>query len=323
LPALLWIGLVFLLIALDRPPAALMALLLGMTLPILFSRDAPPEDNLLALLLSLGAGVVAGTELVFLRDFLAGGEWYRMNTVFKFSVPAWLLLGVASGVMLPRLWLEVSRLPRGVCWLWRTILVCAVSAGLLFLPLGMPARINDRFPGARPPIGTLDGMEYMTVGKLAWPDPQHEIDLAYDYLAIRWLLDHVPGAPVLAEAPAGAYVVDGQSVTADYYRAGGLRASSFTGLPTFVGQHQYEQRAADQVSQRTQLGQEFFATTDLARTRELMSELRVGYIYVGPLERILFRPEGLAKFDALVGQGDLDLVYRNQQVTIYRALAPR
>ena len=105
----------------------------------------------------------------------------------------------------------------------------------------------------------------MTVGRLAWPDAQHEIDLAYDYLAIRWLLDHVTGTPVVAEAPAGGYMVDGQSVTADYYRAGGLRAASFTGLPTFVGQHQYEQRPGDQVGQRTQLGQEFFATTDIER----------------------------------------------------------
>jgi uncharacterized membrane protein len=318
LGVLAWIGLVLLLVALDRTTAGLMLLLLGMALPIVFARSAPPEDNLLALLLALGAGVVAGTELVFLRDFLAGGDWYRMNTLFKFSVPAWLLLGTACGVMLPRLWHELSRLPAWVAALWRSALVLAVLAGLLFLPLGVPARVQDRFPGARPPIGTLNGMDYMTVGRLAWPDANHEIDLAYDYLAIRWLLDHVTGTPVVAEAPAGGYTVDGQSVTADYYRAGGLRAASFTGLPTFVGQHQYEQRPGDQVGQRTQLGQEFFETTDIGRTRELMRQLRVGYIYVGPLERMLFQPESLRKFDTLVEQGELETAYRNQQVTIYR-----
>ena len=110
-------GLVLLLVALDRTTAALMVLLLGMALPLVFARSAPPEDNLLALLLALGAGVVAGTELVFLRDFLAGGDWYRMNTLFKFSVPAWLLLGIAYGVMLPRLWHELSQLPG---WLQRS-----------------------------------------------------------------------------------------------------------------------------------------------------------------------------------------------------------
>jgi uncharacterized membrane protein len=246
-----------------------------------------------------------------------------MNTLFKFSVPAWLLLGIACGVMLPRLWHELSRLPGWVRALWRSALVFAVLAGLLFLPLGIPARVKDRFPGARPPIGTLDGMEYMTVGRLAWPDAQHEIDLAYDYLAIRWLLDHVAGTPVVAEAPAGGYMVDGQSVTADYYRAGGLRAASFTGLPTFVGQHQYEQRPGDQVGQRTQVGQEFFATIDIERARELMRQLRVGYVYVGPLERFLFRPESLRKFDALVEQGELEPAYQNQQVTIYRVVAPQ
>jgi len=118
-------------------------------------------------------------------------------------------------------------------------------------------------------------------------------------------------------------MVDGQSVTADYYRAGGLRAASFTGLPTFVGQHQYEQRPGDQVGQRTQVGQEFFATTDMERARELMRQLRVGYVYVGPLERFLFRPESLRKFDFLVEQGELEPAYQNQQVMIYRVVAPR
>ena len=120
LVVLAWIGLVLLLVALDRTTAALMVLLLGMALPLVFARSAPPEDNLLALLLALGAGVVAGTELVFLRDFLAGGDWYRMNTLFKFSVPAWLLLGIACGVMLPRLWHELSRLPG---WVRRALAV--------------------------------------------------------------------------------------------------------------------------------------------------------------------------------------------------------
>ena len=49
----------------------------------------------------MGLSIIAGTELVYLREFLAGGDWYRMNTLFKFSVPAWLSLALAGGVMLP------------------------------------------------------------------------------------------------------------------------------------------------------------------------------------------------------------------------------
>ncbi len=75
------------------------------------------------------------------------------------------------------------------------------------------------------------------------------------------------GTPVVAEAPDGDYSVDGALVGYDYYRAGGLRVASLTGLPTFVGQHQDEQRPGDQVAERTALGQEFFGTTDIERTR--------------------------------------------------------
>jgi uncharacterized membrane protein len=193
-----------------------------------------------------------------------------------------------------------------------------LAASSVFLFFGTVSRVQDRFPGARPPLGTLDGTAYMTVGKYTWPNAKHVIDLAYDYLAIHWLLDHVSGTPVMAEAPAGSYVVDGESVGYDYYRAGGLRVASMTGFPTFVGQHQYEQRSGDQVGERTAQGQEFFITTDIARARELMRDLHVDYIYVGQLERILFRDESLRKFDVMVDMGDLEVVYQNPQVIVYR-----
>ena len=52
-----------------------------------------------------------------------------------------------------------------------------------------------------------------------------------------------------------------------------------------------------------------------------MRQLRVGYVYLGPLERLLFRPESLHKFDVLAEQGELETAYQNQQVTIYRVVA--
>jgi uncharacterized membrane protein len=49
-----------------------------------------------------------------------------------------------------------------------------------------------------------------------------------------------------------------------------------------------------------------------------MRELRVGYVYVGRLERILFGDEALSKFDEMAAGGELDVVYSNPEVTIYR-----
>ena len=301
-----------------RPTAAIAALPLCLALPLAFRRKSSAGEATVALLLALGLSIIAGTELIYLRDFLAGGDWYRMNTLFKFSVPAWLFLALAGGVMLPVVWSAAGRAPGWIGAPIRVVLGVMLAGGLVFLVAGIPARVEDRFPGARPPLGTLDGTAYMTVGRYIWPGGEHIIQLAPEREAIRWLLDNVTGTPVIAEAPAGGYEVEGLPVGYDYYRAGGLRVASLTGLPTFVGQHQNEQRPGDQVDRRFDQGKEFFTTTNLARARELMETLRVGYIYVGQLERLLFSVDALRKFDAMAEMGDLEVVYHNPDVTIYR-----
>ena len=290
-----------------RPTAAIAALPLCLALPLAFRRKSSAGEATVALLLALGLSIIAGTELIYLRDFLAGGDWYRMNTLFKFSVPAWLFLALAGGVMLPVVWSGAGRAPAWIGAPIRVVLGVMLAGGLVFLAAGVPARVQDRFPGARPPLGTLDGTAYMTVGRYTWPGGEHIIQLAPEREAIRWLLDNVTGTPVIAEAPAGGYEVDGLPVGYDYYRAGGLRVASLTGLPTFVGQHQNEQRPGDQVDRRFNQGKEFFTTTNLARARELMAALRVGYIYVGQLERLLFSADALRKFDAMAELGDLEV----------------
>ena len=314
------LGVLALLAGAGRPTAAVAALPLCLALPLIFRRRAAAGEAFLVLLLVLGLGIVAGIELVYVRDFLQGGDWYRMNTLFKFSVPAWLLLGLAGGVMLPAVWVALRSAPGSIRLLVRAALAVMLAGGLVFLVFGVRARVQDRFPGPRPAVGTLDATAYMTVGRYTWPSGTHPIQLANEREAIRWLLDNVSGSPVIAEAPAGGYDVDGQPVGYDYYRAGGLRVASLTGFPTFVGQHQYEQRPSDQVGPRFEQGKAFFTTTDIARARQLMADLRVGYVYVGTLERILFSEDSLRKFDIMAELGDLEVVHRNPEVTLYRVV---
>lgn len=266
----------------------------------LFNRERPTKEAFACMLVVVGFAVLMGCEFFYFKDFLQGSEYYRMNTVFKFYVQAWILLGL--GLAYP---FQAFMERKG----WEIAKVFALALMVLssfFLIFGTVARVRDRFPRVPPPLGTLDGMEFMRYGIFSWPDERHLIELRYDYEAIRWLLEHIRGTPVLAEAPIG------------YYREFGVRVSSFTGLPTLLGMHQSEQRYGDQVGKRSEEAWQLFASTDLSLTLKLIRKHRIGYIYIGQLEKATFSPESLAKFEKLAQDGWLKEVFRNEKTVIYK-----
>ncbi len=295
------------LIILKQPTLAFFLPLLVLAAVLLGRDRATPEEQMTHLLIWAGLLVLLGVEIVFLKDFLAGSPWKRMNTLFKFYIQVWILLGLALGAALPRLWTWVQNWRRsGWRAAWQAAFIFLLGSSLLYPLLAIPARVQQRFPNGSPPIGTLDGMAYMMVGVYNWPDEANRIELVYDYEAIRWLWDNVEGTPVIAEARL------------DYYREGGMRVSSFTGLPTLLGAHQGEQRYDWQVGPRDGLARELYDSTDLARKRQIIAELQVAYIYVGQLERIRHNPPGLAAFEAMMQEGWLSIAYENEGVRIYR-----
>lgn len=283
---------------------AVLVVLLSLALASALRREWSPEWLFTLLLLFTGLLISLGVEFFFLRDFLAGSDHQRMNTIFKFYIQVWVFFGLASAVALSRLNRTTLHLlsPRLQALWWATCGLLLFSASI-YPVLGTAARVNDRFPGARPPIGTFDGMAFMTVGSYTWEG--HTIELRYDYDAIRWLWQNVDGSPVIAEAAVG------------YYREFGVRVASFTGLPTLLGMHQSEQRYDFQVGQRDGEVRLFFSEPDYERVAPLARKLHIKYIYVGQLERIVYPPAGLSKFDQAVGKY-LDLVYENPKTKIYK-----
>jgi YYY domain-containing protein len=277
---------------------------------LVLRRQASVEDNFIALLVFVGLGILLGCEVVYLKDFLQGGEYYRMNTIFKFYTQAWVLLALATGASLPALWNRFSDIRRApVRRAWQALGLLLFLSSTVFLFLGTWQRVNDRFPGPRPALGTLDGSAFMTVGSYTWPDENNRIQLVYDYQAIQWFLQHVRGTPVVAEAPLA------------YYREFGLKVASYTGLPTLLGAHQNEQRYDWQVGPRSDQANALYETTDLEEARELISTLNITYIYVGQLERTVYPTEGLEKFDELCQTGELALAYENPGVKVYEVVA--
>ena len=308
---------------------------LGLCLPFLAigflllwrrGRAADPGALLAALLTVTGFALLAGTQLIFLKDFLQGGDWYRMNTLFKFFIQVWVLWGIAAAVALPRILEGKNRTrmarmdadealmpnpqfpipnPPLLRPLWLTIFTLLLFASLAYPLWGTAARLDQRLIGWRPPIGTLNGLDFMNEGVYTWPDGNNSIELRYDREAINWLLANVRGNLVVAE-----------SSTLEYYRAGGSRVASMTGLSGVSGMHEGEQRWGELVGERGALLGEFWNTTDLGRTRQLLRELEISLIYVGQLEQHE-HPQATAKFTEMATAGELSILYSNDRVKIY------
>ena len=58
-------------------------------------------------------------------------------------------------------------------------------------------------------------------------------------------------------------------------------------------------------------------SNDLPKTVELIDELGIEYIYIGPLERTQYT-QSIGKFEELAFSKYLSVAYQNELVTIYR-----
>ncbi len=277
---------------------------------LLLRKETSAEQSFIELLTFTGLLLLLGVQLVFLRDFLGGGDYYRMNTYFKFFIQVWILFGVASAVMLVILWQRASAWRWYWRLTWQTAVFLLVLSSLVFLILGTRTRLNNRFPGLRPAQRSLNGMDYMTVGQFEWEGITY--DLPYDYEAIKWLQNNVKGTPIIAEAKIG------------YYREWGMRVAAYTGLPSALGGlHQSEQHFPAELAQRDSLVTRFWFSYDEDETLRLLDELDIAYIYFGQLERALYGSGVEDTFNRLVERGELEIVFQNERIVIYRVILSR
>ncbi|MBN1179139.1 MAG: glycosyltransferase family 39 protein [Anaerolineae bacterium] len=284
-------------------PLAVVAVPVGAAAAMAMVGDATVERRFVWGLLLLSMGICLGVELISV-----GAD--RMNTVFKFYYQAWTCLAIAAAAALAWLTDAVRKLPEEWQDAWWVAAMGLILAMALFPALSIPAKLGDRFTDATGP--TLDGMAYMKLTPVYY-DPVGEVDIAADYDAIVWLQDHVPGSPVILEG-----------LGISEYRWGN-RVSIYTGLPTVIGWrwHQVQQRMAGNtfiVEQRRIDVTECFSTADMARAWEILTQYEVEYVYVGPYERLYYPADGLAKFDTMVTQGLLRLVYDVSGVRIYEVM---
>jgi uncharacterized membrane protein len=249
---------------------------------------------------------IVGLALTLLPEIVVlSGDIARMNTVFKLSLQAWVLLSVACAAAAFRNAEAMPAWPPAARRVYRGAFVAFVAACLLYPLLATPARMADRFVATR---GTLDGGLFLEEAVYGFHG--HDLPLAPDGRAIRWLQDHVAGSPVIAEGNAEPFLY-----------GWGNRFTNFTGLPGIVGWgwHQKQQRGAvsgDLVSHRLADVKTLFTTADAGETRRLLDRYEVGFVVTGGLERVLYGESALAKWDdPTLG---LAKVYDERGVRIYR-----
>jgi YYY domain-containing protein len=236
-------------------------------------------DTFALILIGVGLLLPMAVEFVYLRDLFGT----RMNTVFKFYFQAWVLLAVAAAFGAS----VVSSQIRGTGGLvWRLALVLLVLGGLVYPTLAIPNKANNFSvePG-------IDGMAWL---EAAHPD---------DYAAIRWLQANAPDGAVILETPGKSY---------SYLS----RVSALTGLPTVLGWdfHEYQWRGTfDEPSRREPDVNVLYNTADLTQALTLLDKYDLTYVYVGPVERDRYSPNGLAKFEEI-----MDVVYQQGEVIIYQ-----
>jgi len=281
--------------------------LLALATVLLVRPDLDARARFIALLIAAGLAMTLMVEVITYK-----GDIGRMNTVFKFYLQVWVFFALAAAVVSgqrsavsPSEQIE-NRKSKIFNPVWWTIFAFLIFLGLLYPITATRAKVNDRFVMGSP--AGLNGMDFMRTA--IYPDRNYDQVLEFDRQAIEWLRAHVAGSPVILEGNAPLY----------HWAS---RVSVFTGLPTVIGWdwHQKQQRSIVDgaiIDRRIDAVRQMYNSRSSVDALALLKRFRVQYVYIGDLERAFYDQVGLAKFDMMARARQLELVYENERVKIYK-----
>jgi len=224
-----------------------------------------------------GLAILVVCELFYMKDNM-GETYFRMNTIFKCYLPAWLMLGTAAFVMVGQWLSSWNRIP--TMSVRNTIVISAIVICLLFAAPFF-VQYNSGYG-----TGTLDGLAYLST-----THPGDAGGVAY--------LRTLSGNEILVEAENGDY---------SYYS----RVSSFTGIPAIIGQpfHEFMWRVdkTGWFTERKTDIRDIYEQPDL--TVPLMKKYNATLLYVGDSEH--------ERYTVNLPDTGLTKVYSAENTDIYR-----
>jgi len=274
-------------------------------------RFASPESLLGLGLAAGGALLLLISDYVYLQDIFAGGDSYRMNTVFKLYYQAWILLSIGAVYAVATIWRALRRTRPRLAVAWALLAALLAGCTLAYPIQGIASQGASQGGGSG-----FDGLAYLRGPAVDGPE----------YDAILWIRNNLPADAVIVEA-GGADVPPSLSSCNEYWVCSLTQAynkvSALTARSTIIGwpySHEglwrggfVDASASALLKQREGDVGSLYKTTDLAQAQALIRQYGVGYIYVGPVERATYPAAGLAKFDRFLGR-----MYDKAGVIIFR-----
>lgn len=241
----------------------LLVLLLPIALLSIYAiKNKNDEIKFISILILFGILISLLCEIFFFVDGLSP-TYGRMNTVFKYYIQVWLLFAIATAFSMYNLRNKISKM------LFIPIILLIVAT--LFYPILATLEITNNFSN----LPSLDGSTFLK----KWSEDE--------YSAINWINKNIKGSPIILEREGIDYPYSKNSYVG--------RVSSFTGLPTIIGQpgHEYtwrltEPAVIEDINLRVSDVRNIY-NSDIENALSLIKEYNVKYVYVGLEERAEYR----------------------------------
>jgi uncharacterized membrane protein/4-amino-4-deoxy-L-arabinose transferase-like glycosyltransferase len=299
---------------------AMLLAVIGVGLYLVLTGRNSPAKTFAYLLIITGAAVALAVEFIYLRDFLDGGAWERMNTVFKFYYQVWLLFALGAALAAAHIadrWLpSLTRAggfrggtPLGAVSTARSATADAAPAD------DITARDEVPWPAEHAPEGgafvgwALRGAWLAMLALLVFGASVFLVEGTNARLQERTNWGPVQPVNALQSVPSldgfaymhSWYPGDADAITWINTHIKGApvileasgdpyqwysRVAIYTGLPTVLGwgSHESQQRYPDEVYNRQPDVDAMYETGDPAIVLGLLHQYHVQYVYVGQLE---------------------------------------